>query len=400
MNLLKRDIALNPFIVLLCLYGCANLYAFILIAINKSFEVDGFKFEFNVLDASWAALALFAMLGVSWGCYKYIFSFKKRSNEVGFGSIAGFLLFILQLSYLIYNYYFDANIAGVVNSDEGKLKYLFYIFQSDFVFIAVSVGLLSNRWFTANSLLYLASTLIRGWMGGVLILFVVIFCRFYPIKLNANRAIALLVAVILLVAALPFIIELKWSIRDGAELSSIFANVVEFGYIDYIIHSLTYVVNRFQHIGHVTLLVENSLGMNAALNAGDFRPYWLDGLPQQLILKIMGGELYTLDRYMVATFFESDNLAANTNPGVAGWLYVLRGDSVWLLAYLGAITIPAYLFIMRNGSVKYLTLIACFSLVYLWHGWIGAYINMLLYILFFIFIERFFTKKSLRPKKA
>lgn len=387
-NFFKRDVILNPFFVLLSVYGCANLYALLLIISNKSMEVDGFKFDLSAADAGLASLGLFLTLVVSWVIYKFALSFKGATKEIGFGSKAGFFLLVLQLSYLIYNTYFDLNVAGVKNSGEGSLKYVFYLLQSDFIFIAISVGLISDRWFAANATLYLVSTLLRGWMGGFLILFVIVCCRFYPIRLSLKKIIILLVGGILLVATLPFIIEIKWAVRDGTDLSLIFSNILKFGYIDYVFHSLNYVANRLQHIGHVTLLVENSLDMNIAYNAGNFSPYWLDGLPQQVMLKISGGELYTLDRYMVSTFFESDNFAANTNPGVAGWLYVLRNDVLLFIGYLAAITIPAYLFIMRNAGSKYLTLLGCFSLVYLWHGWIGAYINMLIYMLFFVFINR------------
>lgn len=390
---IKRSIIANPFILILSGYGFANLYALILIAINGFLVVDQPVFDLDIADAGIASLGVFSTLVASWMAYHFCLHFKKPSREIRFGSMAGLLLLGLQLCYLAYNTIFELNIAGVANVGAGNLKYVFYLLPSDVIFIVISVGLKSNRWFVTNAIAYLISSMLSGWIGGIFILAIIVFCRFYPIRIAPRRAVQFLLVGIGLVVILPVIVEVKWAIRSGADIKLAISNLFASGYMSSIVNSLGYVLNRFQHLGHVTLLVENSAEMNAAFNAGYFSSYWHDGLLQQLFLKIFGMELYTLDRYMVSYFFGNQNPAANTNPGVSGWFFILRGEALFYVCYLFIITLPVYLFVYRYAGLKYLLLLACFSLVYLWHGWIGAYVNLVIYMLFFIFINR----ASVRP---
>lgn len=384
----KFRVIVNPFIMLLGVYGIANIYALYIFTTSKSIKVDMVPFDFRNIEAVLASLGLFSSLVVCWVVYSISRRFRKPSTELYFGSLVGLFVFALQIAYVIYSYTFGVNIAGVEKSIDGALKYLFYIFQSDYIFIAVSVGLKSNRWFTANALVYLISTLLRGWTGGIMILLIVIFCRNYPIHLNPRRIFSSLMLVVAFMAALPFIVEAKWAVRAGSNVSLALSNVVGSGYIDYVISSLDSVINRFQHLGHVALLVRDSLYMNSEYKAGQFTQFWHDGVPQQFVLKLIGVEHYTLDRYMVSHYYGNESTATNTNPGVGGWLFVLREQAILFVAYLAIITIPVYAFILRYAGERYLLLIASFSLIYLWHGWIGAYITLVTYMLIFIVIKR------------
>lgn len=378
----------NPVVVLFVSYGLINFYSLVSIFRTGKLEVDLQIFEANLTDVGFASLGLFSTLVIAWFAYKFALNFRRAHKEIEFGGRSGLFLAVLQISYVIYSISSGQNIAGVENSGDSTLKLVFAFLESDAIFIAVSIGLSSHRWFAVNSIIYLASTMLRGWMGGVLILAIIVFCRFYPMHINRKGIARILLLGFFVIAILPFFIEVKWAIRSGESISLALWKVVGANYISSIFESLSYVLNRLQHLGHVALLAGSSMEMNVAFKAGLFSPYWQDGLPQQLILKILGEDFYTLDRYMVSYYFDNSNLAANTNPGIAGWLFVLRHDVLFFLSYLLVITIPAYLFLIRYAGIKYLLLLSSFSVLYLWHGWVGAYINLLMYMIVFVLIKR------------
>ena len=95
----------------------------------------------------------------------------------------------------------------------------------------------------------------------------------------------------------------------------------DIGYGNYFVDSLFYVVNRFQHLGHVALLAQNSRSLNEAYESGAFIPYWMDAAPQWLFMKLNGIDIVTINKFIVRYIFYSDNSAYATNPGIAGWFF-------------------------------------------------------------------------------
>lgn len=380
----------NPFRLLFMLYLFANLYAFVTLLIGWPISVDSEELTFRVETVLLAALALFASLFACVFAFRAAARITRRGAEMTFEKSSACVLLAIQSAFIAYNLYYGANIAGVEDDFQGNnvLRLFFSVSQPDLLFLIVGVGMKSRRMFFTNALVYSISLLLRSWIGGLYLLAVVVAVREYPLRLD--RRIAKRLAIILLVGmlALPIIVSGKWFIRSGASVNDALDFLSDIGYETYLLSSIGYVANRFQHLGHVSLILESAGALNEAYEAGRFIPYWMDAAPQWLILRLFGIDIVTLNKYMVQSLFDSNNLAYASNPGLAGWLFVLQGKAVFMALYLPIVTLLPAILVRRFAGQKYFLFMACFSLIYLFHGWVGAYANLVIYLLAFIFFKQ------------
>ena len=294
------------------------------------------------------------------------------------------------------NIYYGVNIAGVEDpSDGGPFKLFFNILQSDLIFLVIAVGLASNKLFWMNLFVFASSMLFRGWVGGFLVVVVVFLCRNYPLRINSKLFSGICLLLLVSFALFPFVVELKWIIRSDASLDDVLSNVFDQGYFVSLGNSIEYLLNRFQMFGHVALIAENSTEVASAYNDNQFIPYWADGLFQWLVLKINGIEIFQLNRYMVNRFFGSDNLAYSTNPGLAGWVFILQERVFIFTIFIMAIIIVPARWILNNAGSKYYLLMFAFVFIYLFHGWIGAYFNLVFYLISILFLNKIFSRRLL-----
>src|SRR5690606_21772024 len=227
-----------------------------------------------------------------------------------------------------------------------------------------------------------------GWMGGFFIVFIMVFARYSPVRISLYNMFFLLLFLVLFVLMLPAIIDMKWSMRQGVSFGDFFSNVSSSFSVDSYGLVVSYLLNRFQHLGHVALLLENSDKIYFDFSNGLFLSYWMDGLPQYAVLKFFGLEQYKLNSYMVEYLFGVEDPTWNTNPGVVGWMFILKEKVVLMALYLFFVVVASFYFIGRYAGSRMLALIACFSIVYLFHGWFGAYFNIIFYGLILIVINK------------
>lgn len=378
----------SPPFIICALYLLANFYALISGLINNKIEIE--LLDFHLKSSSLIlAFTLQAVLIIGiWRCYK-LFPVKVYS-KIQLGSKFGVSLLFIQISYIVFNSYYGVNIAGSGASIEGGslLSYAYILLQPDLLFLIGGLFLVSWRLFWINALIFLVSMILRGWMGGLFLLIIQLICKTYPLKLSKRVFIIFLTSFLSLILVLPFIIEAKWGIRAEGSLYLTVQNVLDFGYTNYLGLSLEYIAGRFQHVGHVALLIENSLELKSAYEAGKFLPYWIDGLPQNLVTKIMGIETHKLNTFMVEEYFGVINATWNTNPGMAGWIFVLREGFINFVIYMALIILIPFYMASHYGGARLLFFIFCFSIIYLFHGWIGAYFNLALWSVFIVFFSK------------
>ncbi|MAM00603.1 MAG: hypothetical protein CL583_19395 [Alteromonadaceae bacterium] len=381
---------LNPFHILFLLYLLANAIALVqgIVDGGMVLEYQFFAISSSVFIASFVVqfvflLAMLVMFHVGRGM-------RHCSSPLSLGPEWGYLLIVLQVSFAIFNSYMAVNIAGTgARLDESSLlNYVFIVFQPDLLFIIIAISLRSSLLFHINVLIFLISMLLRGWMGGVFIVFIIYIIRYYPVRLSVNSTVKLLGVAFLILASLPFILEAKWAVRGGASILDVLMRAQDIMTYDNYLTAFSYLVNRFQHVGHVALLLERSDLLKNLYLDGAFSSYWLDGLPQYAAIKVFGGEFHSLNSFMVHYIFGVSGASWNTNPGIAGWFFILREHSVFLILYLLLfLTLPFY-FAVRYGGARVSLLLACFSLLYLFHGWFGAYFNLMSYSVAFVFLHR------------
>lgn len=387
----------NPFYLLLALYLISNFFSVIKGVNDGGMKLEGdfFSLKPDSLYFSFFVQCLFLLIIFSSYNIFYRLSLRKTSIFVT-DKIAYFVIF-LQLFFMAFNIKEGVNVAGAGTTVSGgsAINYIFVIFQPDLIFTILSVFFRSNKLFIINVLIFLVSMFLRGWMGGVFIIFFIVLARYYPIKLSIINSIKLLAAFCILIALLPFILYAKWSMRSGDSLLDFFnmvpkiLSIVDYGYV------LDYLLNRFQHVGHIALIYENALKLHQDFNNSKFDSFWLDGLPQFIFLKIFGFDLHRLNSYMVEFFFGIPNATWNTSPGISGWFILLNERSLTVICYLLFFFFAPLYFFARYAGAQFFLIFNCFTVLYLFHGWFGAYFNFMFYgfILVTLLKARFFNAR-------
>jgi hypothetical protein len=335
------------------------------------------------------AAVLFTTLFASLMCYQLaLLSVRIPVERLVFGRGASLFLAFLQLLFLVFNTYYGINIAGVEDVEGGNslLRTFFAAAQPDLIFLLMSVGIQKNRLFWLNAIIYGISLTMRGWIGGLYLIAIIWSIRNYPVSFSRRAIKYAILLLLIVIAILPIIVSSKWFIRAGGGVADAWNFLEDYGYSNYLVDCLFYVVNRFQHLSHAVLLLENSEGLNRAYQSGAFIPYYMDAAPQWLYMKLNGETIITFNKFIVHYLFNSNNLAYATNPGIAGWFFALQEETVFFTIYLIFITLFPLILILRYIGFKYFLLVNCFILIYLFHGWIGAYVNLVLYLapLYFI----------------
>ena len=389
MNIYKTGIGINPFYVLFYLYLFANLLSLITMGFGVPITIEVEEFTFSGATIAISALALFSSLFAVLAVYRTALAATKSRADLVFGRQASLMLALLQLSFLVFNTYYGVNIAGVEDEVQGNavLRLFYSVAQPDLIFLIMCIGIRSDRWFWLNASIYGISLLMRSWIGGLYLIAIVVAVRQYPISLSRKnvRYFGLVLAIGL--AVLPLITSVKWFIRSGAGIDDALGFLREIGYANYFVDSLFYVVNRFQHLGHVALIAENSRSLSEAYESGAFIPYWMDAAPQWVFMKLNGIDIITINKFIVRYIFDSENFAYATNPGIAGWFFILQYKTIFFAVYLLFITLVPSIIVLRYAGFRYFLLVSCFTLIYLFHGWIGAYANMVLYLMVFVLLR-------------
>lgn len=380
---------INPVIFIFYLYFFANFIALVQGINGGGLVLEGQFFELEISSLVYSfLLQVLILLSFLW-VFKFFhsrFSFK----EITYGKSWGWFLLILQVSFLFFNLKSGVNVAGVATRIEGGsyLNYVFILLQPDILFVLIGVSLLSGRLFFINMIVFLLSMSLRGWMGGYFIVFFVILVRYYPVNISFRNLFILSFPAVFFIVALPVVIDMKWSMRQGVPLGDVFSNISSSLTAEKYSSAVSYLLNRFQHVGHVALLLESSDKLYLDLSNGVFSSYWLDGLPQYTVSKFFGLEQYKLNSYMVEYLFGVENPTWNANPGIAGWMFILQEKTVLLILYLFFVVVAPFYFISRYAGNTLLMLVACFSITYLFHGWFGAYFNIIFYGLILVFISK------------
>lgn len=379
---------INPVISLFCLYLFANFIALMQGINDGGLVLEGYFFELKTTSLAYSFLLQTIILLLLIGLYRF-FTTKGNCKKITYGKRWGWFLIIIQMSFLIFNIKTGVNIAGDGARIEGGsiINYIFILLQPDMFFILVGVSLLSGRLFLINLIIFLVSMALRGWMGGFFIIIFMVLSRYYPVRISLRNLFYILFLVMLFILVLPVIIDMKWSMRQGVSVFGVAGVFNSFSAEKYNL-VISYLLNRFQHLGHVALLLENTDKFYAALSSGMFLSYWADGLPQYTVMKLLGAEQYMLNSYMVEYFFGIKNPTWNINPGLAGWLFILQEKFIYMVFYILFFVFFPFYFIGKYGGNVLLMLIACFSITYLFHGWFGAYFNFMFYGLLLVFIRK------------
>ena len=388
-----KKIHINPFYLLVFFYLIVNFVYAIIGFYNGAMEIE---FQYKVIDRnSFVYAFLFQLISIFFIVFAYIFAsgnFRfKKSFE--YSDKLGYFLLFGQIFYLIINLIYSANIAGSseVFSGSPLLNIFFILLPFDILFFILGVSLKSNRLFYLNSLIYLISNLSRGWMGAPLLLLFAFLCRTEGFYINGKNLFKILISIIVFFLICPYLLELKWVIRGNYDIIDVIENVNKFGYEEYLMESMNYVFNRFQHVGHVALILDNSDYLSMKYDhMSNMVPYWAEGLIQSIFMNIahIDGNL-TFSRFATMYLFKV-SLAQSwtTNVGMAGWFFILGYKVIFYILYILLILFIPFSFVAKYADRRLFLMLSTFSIFYLFHGWLFAYITFCTYILIIIFLSK------------
>lgn len=385
---------LSPVYFLVLIYFLANSYSAYNLLRNNGFEAFG---EFFYIDSSVAIfsyiLQVFFLLVLF--LYYFFYASKKKVKRI-LSNNFGYFLFFLTVAYFIFNQLTGAGRAGSGFSFNGGslLNIFFVLLQPDLLFLIIAPFLRSSRIFHLVSIVYFVSLLSRGWMGSVLLLVLIYLIRYYPVRLKLKNIYIFVFLGLVVFFSLPFLDGLKWGMRNGLAFFEIIEQVLSKDYFEVLAVVVESVLGRFQNINYAAYTLQHNNLFHNALLQGDFVWFYQAGMPHSIYCKLSSCSP-DLNLFSAETIYGEKGLTWNIDPGLTGWFFLLNGFAVFFLMFLMLLLSFSYRTFCKVYGHKGIMLLACFSYVYLFHGWLGAFYNLILYAVFLSLLIRFkFTKKK------
>ena len=370
-NFVKK-IKLSPFYLAIALYTISNIIFAVTAINNKEMVVEFYSYT---VDASLMLKALFLQ---TFSLVFLIFLYKlyerkqkfKQLEVNGYGNLSGWILLIYQIFYILLAIFFNVGVVDqTVNNVNSNILIIVSLLSADSFFFIVGSQLKSKKLFQLNAIVYLISSILRGWMGGILIVFFVYLCRELYLRISIKSLLVSLFFAILVVLLLPFLIDLKFGIRGGEIVFDIN------DYFSRLETSVEYLMGRFQHVGHIYILLNKAGYYYSAYQGLGIRSFLLEGnIPYTLYNKIIGAKGVSLSEFMVKEEFGG---IWNTNTGIVGWWVVLKESIVFFIMYWSFLIFVTYRLIYRFATRQLFLTIALFSIIYFYHGWLSSFFNLL-----------------------
>ena len=379
----------NPFYLVLVFYLIVNLvFAYIGFKDNQV-EIEFSNFTINSMSFFYSfVIQLFICISI---LLLFLFFNKriKKTREIVLSKNYAMLLLVLQIAFLSYNLIYGVNIAGLdAKSSNLIINTFFILIPADLLFILFSPYIKSSKLFYLNSILFVISNTLRGWMGAILLAIFVAMCRKEVIRINVKSLMWYVFFLIVLILCLPYLSQMKWVIRSGGSVVDAIQEVSNIGYFQLLEETIHYVFNRFQHNYHVALLLENYNNLNIKYDDGYIMPFWMEGIIQTIFSNIFNLDIMpTLGNQMARDLFYSEE-TWSSSPGLSGWLIVLQEKFIFLVIYALLLLFISFYTAVRYFDNKMLLILAVFSIVYLFHGWIASYVSMVTYLLIIMTIKR------------
>lgn len=379
-----RQIKLSPFYLCVILYTLSNVtYALTAIASR------GMLIEFYYYNVD-SGLMLQALLfqSISLLLIIIVYEVYKRKSKFkivelnGYGDLAGWILLLYQTLYILLAIFFG---VGVVGREDvgigGIILSLVSFFSADAIFFIVGSQLKSNKMFRINLGIYLISSLVRGWLGGFLIAFFIYLCRKRYLAISIKSLFVYIFGAVFIFLLSPVLIDLKFAIRNEVKLDLDFTN-----YSEKIEFATDYLLSRFQHVGHVYLILGKEDYYYQAYKDSQIRSFFLEGNVQYSIYnKLIGLQDVPFSEFLVRDEFGG---SWNTNTGLAGWFLILKEGILFFILYWASLIFITYKLIYKYATKQLFLVISVFMLVYLYHGWLSAFFNLIFLAWFLVVIRK------------
>jgi len=366
------NLNLKPFHFCVFLYFIANLIFLIMALLNDNLVKMEF-FDFYINTELLIKAFFLQIIGLFFIIIFYNFFSSKSFNEnYIFDNFAGNFLIFWQFIFLLFALFLG---LGVVDSDKIVNPYL----------VRLSNLISADILYFLNTILYLISSIARGWLGGVVISFFIYLCRVGYLKVKVKTLVISLFLFFIILLLSPLLIDLKFMIRTGDDIKFDVSN-----YGEKLELAIDYILGRFQHLGHTALLLDKADNYRVLYDGFQILPYWLEGIPQYFLYKLMGNnEIFTYAQMMaIWEFNASSSQPWNSNTGISGWLILLQEKSVFFFLYWGTLISLTFSFLLKFANRQTFNVISVLTIIFLYHGWLGSFFNLIILTLLVILIKR------------
>ena len=384
-------------------------------------KLDGDLIGYKVSGANIVIVASFAVLisYLVWmvPIFRYFENLYRRkqmkSMDVSLinrdGSSLAYLVFLVQLGYLLFNLSYGVNVAGSKATSDSWLRFIFYFFVPDWLFIVYYSIYRKTPGFLPNLLLYIGSNVVRGWFGmWIIILFLEGAYRVQEREFNLK---VYLPSITLGFVTLPFFYQLKLEIRSAIDASlapfdlinKVIQNIIDVGWTTAFIDSIWPVIMRFQHVSNVVGIIEKSSELSRDVGS-EFTYFFMEGTPQYVIRKMFSvteiSDIHIrLLYYLIPEQLPVDAIT-NTHVGLVGWFWIAPYLFLPYLLYLVILSWVS-IWVARKADPCLLLLNAVWFmwLALLMNGWFAAFIDFIQAMIVLILVRYLLKIKSklIRP---
>lgn len=386
-----KKVGINYFflLVLFGLYFIPSLYHGVLIVSSQVVEFEGNLYEVQ-LDPLVLFFYLLIFILLFFICVSFLyFDNKKDINiSVKHWHVLSLVIIFICILNVFYSYLYSLNVAGQPNSRDISfwVKLSSLVFSPDYIVpMFLCTKFFSFKRYVFISLLFVIALLVRGWMGGFLILFFAWIINYgcnkevWP-KFTKQYFFAFLVCLML---CLPFLQFLKHYFREpGSDLLGGLSIFYSVPLISLYIEVFENVFIRFQAVDLLALLVDSLNDIKEIYDSGNIVPSWFDNI----IFYQLGfwGEAKPYGQ-VFASYLKDENVLWATHNLAWGWFAV---EGLPFLLYSAIILIVSYLIANKVGGLRFKYLLLFYVFIYYWHGWMSAFMNVPIYFMIYYFLVK------------
>jgi hypothetical protein len=337
-----------------------------------------------------------------------------NEDDSKLAKLYGFLVFILQISFLVYFYFSGTRGAGSTYSDHSIFSIIFALIEPDLCFMIYFMGFNDRYYRKFNLIIFIISNIIRGWTGFFMMIFYTVMYKIF-IKGGFKFTFILIfvLAIIIIVILFPYIYIFKLYLRDLLSNSYDLSNIVTAFYstinginqlhLDdiYLDYFLIPLIGRFQLISSSFGILNYIDDLNIAIDQGFVFPFWLEGLHGVILDRLTSP--YASDTLPQ----ELGRLISNNQPELVGWtpnpsllglLFVSKFNILFFIIYIYLnILLSIKISNKISSSIFFQNMLWFSTLVFLIPGWLMVY-NKFLFCLFFMLLIKYFYEKKINSK--
>lgn len=373
---------MNPRLPWLWLFVLVNIIAALIMLDSGELigDVGGIQL-YNQSSLLWAVVLVVASYLIILGpVFNFISRIKIQSLNFGvddskLGQKLGKLLAVLQIIFIIFNLSTGVNIAGSnTNRTDSSFAMFWVLLPVDALFIIYYGTYRDNKYFYLNLAIWIVSNTLRGWAGIWLIIIFFEWCRAAYLK---KVKLVPVVMVALLVAALyPLISSLKWGMRAVAAaglsldilIDGLSRNLEAADFLTLIGGGLEHLIGRLQSTSMVVEVMRLSDLLQVKFAAGEFAPFWKEGMHGILFDRLFIGEKQLYIGVAFTKFadfgFIYDVGDWNVSLGYPSWFFIAPWQSPTYILYTLFLCFVSFYLVKKIGT-------SMLSRDMLWYSWLG-----------------------------